>query len=283
MTRPFPFPGPRGFVIGSLAALALFGASCREPRPAPVVIATTTSIENSGLLEAIRSGFFEETGIEIDAFVVGSGKALRMGREEQVDITMTHEPRGEAELVATGRVAASRPFFENRFLLVGPRANPAGIREEMTVLEAMRRIHETGTRFVSRGDESGTHARELELWRMLGIDPRFNREYRTLGQGMSALLRSANELRACALTDEATFQRLAPSLDLVPLARAGEGMRNVYTVALLRGRSGEPSPSAALFYDWLASESGRGILRLPEAPGSFGLPQGRTKGAADPR
>ena len=269
-------PGSRAgrLAIRRLALLVLIAASCREPRPAPVVIATTTSIENAGLLEAIRAAFFEETGVELDAFVVGSGRALRMGRQGLVDITMTHEARGERELVASGVVVAHRPLLENRFFLAGPPENPAGIRPGMTVLEAMRRIHDTRTRFVSRGDESGTHARELELWRMLGIDPAANPGYQPLGQGMSALLRSANELRACALVDEATFARLAPSLDLVPLATGGDGMRNVYTVALVRGRGGPPAPSAVLFYEWLASDAGRAALeRFGAAHGGFSLPQ----------
>lgn len=264
----------RRFVELALPLLLIASASsCREPRPAPVVIATTTSVENAGLLEAIRLAFVEQTGIEIDAFVVGSGKAIRMGREGQVDVTITHEPRGEKELLATGRAAAHRAFLENRFLLVGPPENPAGIPRGTSVLEAMRRIHERHARFASRSDESGTHARELELWRILGIDPVSNPEYRRLGQGMSALLRSANELRACALTDEATFAHLAPSLYLVPLATEGDGMRNVYTITLLRGAGGEVNPSAARFYEWLASDAGKGtIVRFTAEHGGFRLP-----------
>lgn len=262
--------------LGSIlivALLAISGASCRERGPATVVIATTTSVDNAGLLEALRAAFREQTGIEIDAFVVGSGKALRMGKDGMVDITITHEPRGEAELRATGIVVAHRVFVENRFILVGPRENPARIDEAMTVLEAMRRIHERKARFASRSDESGTHVRELELWRILGVDPAANPEYRRLGQGMSALLRSANELRAYALTDDATFARFAPALNLAPLATRGDGLSNGYTISLLRGRNGRPAPSAALFYDWLASEDGVQVVeRFAVAHGGFRLP-----------
>lgn len=249
-------------------------ASCREPRPAPVVIATTTSVDNAGLLEALRVAFRDQTGIELDAFVVGSGKALKMGRDGMVDITITHEPRGEAELRTTGIVVAHRVFVENRFILVGPRENPAGVDAGMTVLDAMRRIHERKGRFASRSDESGTHRRELELWRMLGIDPATNPEYRPLGQGMGALLRSANELRAYTLSDDATFGRFASSLNLAPLALRGEGLRNVYTISLLRGRDGQPARSAAVFYDWLASDAGVQVIeRFAATRTGFRLPQ----------
>ncbi|HSN69225.1 MAG TPA: substrate-binding domain-containing protein [Thermoanaerobaculia bacterium] len=256
-----------------LGLAAISGWSCREPRPAPVVIATTTSVDNAGLLEELRVAFREQTGIEIDAFVVGSGKVLRMGRDGMVDVTITHEPRGEAELRATGIVVAHRVFVENRFILVGPRENPARIDSDMTVLEALRQIHERRARFVSRSDESGTHRRELELWRILGIDPDSNPEYRPLGQGMSALLRSANELRAYALTDDATFARFASTLNLAPLATKGEGLRNVYTISLLRGRDGQPAPSAVLFYEWLASDAGvQAVARFAATRGGFRLP-----------
>ncbi len=257
----------------ALIALVLLAASCREPRAASVLVATTTSVDNTGLLEALRGAFRERAGTDLDAFVVGSGRAIRMARSGQVDIAITHEPRGEAELHASGRAVAHRAFLENRFLLVGPRENPAGIETGMTVLAAMRRVHERRARFVSRGDESGTHTRELELWRILGLDPLANPEYRQLGQGMSALLRSANELRAYALTDEATYARFAGSLDLAPVAMAGDGLRNVYTITLVRRPDGRVNHSAAFFYEWLASPEGIGVIDrfVAEHPG-FHLP-----------
>lgn len=261
------------------AAAIFFVASflvsgCREPRPAPVLVATTTSVENAGLLEALRTAFLAESGIDLDAFVVGSGRALRMAGDGQVDLAITHEPRGEAELLASGRVVAQRQFLENRFLLVGPPGNPAGIAIGSTVLDGLRRVHEARARFASRGDRSGTHVRELELWRLLGLDPAANREYRPLGQGMGALLRSASELQAYALTDEATFARLATSVDLVPMAAGGDGVRNVYSVTLVRGPGGESNPSADRFYAWLDSARGREAIArfIRENPG-FMLPE----------
>ncbi len=260
----------RAFAIAAGLALLL---SCREPHPAPVLVATTTSVDNTGLLEALRVAFREETGIDLDAFVVGSGRALRMARQGQVDVALTHEPRGEEELKAGGRAAAQRHFLENRFLLAGPRDNPARIPKGSTVIDGMRRVHETRSRFASRGDESGTHVRELELWRILGIDPAANPEYRSLGQGMSALLRSASELHAYVLTDEATFARMAGSLDLVPLAAGGDGVRNVYTITLVRGPGGKVNPSARLFYEWMESGGGRdAIVKFMAANSGFRLP-----------
>jgi tungstate transport system substrate-binding protein len=149
---------------------------------------------------------------------------------------------------------------ENRFLLVGPVENPAGIEPDATVLEAMQRIHERRARFASRGDESGTHVRERELWRMIGLEPETNPGYVSLGQGMSALLRSADELRAYVLTDEATFRSLEASLGLRPIAVRGDGLRNVYVVTLLRGRDGRVNRSAEVFFEWLFSGEGRAAI-----------------------
>lgn len=260
---------PRLLVVGLL--LAAF--ACREPRPDPVRIATTTSVDGTGLLEALRVAFHDETGTGLESFVVGSGRALRMARAGEVDIAMTHEPRGEAELHASGRAVKHRPFLENRFLLAGPRGNPAQIERGTTVLEALRRIHERRARFVSRGDESGTHTRELELWRLLGVDPRANPEYQSLGQGMSALLRSAAELQAYTLVDEATFATVAPR-ELVVAAAGGDGIRNAYTVTLLRRPGGSVNPSAERFYEWLASGSGQRVVeRFVAGHPGFQLPQ----------
>jgi tungstate transport system substrate-binding protein len=265
-------------VLGALALLLVAG--CRETRPAPVVVATTTSVADAGLLDALRSAFLADSGIEVDTFVVGSGKALAMARNGRVDIAITHEPRGEAELLASGRAVAHRDFLENRFLLVGPRGAVGA--ESVTVLDAMRVIHEKRTPFVSRGDASGTHARELELWRLIGVDPAANPRYQSLGQGMAALLRSADELRACTLTDEATYARFRSSIELVPLATEGDGLRNVYRITLVRRERGEVNASASAFYDWLASPSGtRAIEEFLRAHRGFRLPQRAPKGSQE--
>lgn len=249
---------PRAFV--ALLYALLLGSACSPSPAARVRVATTTSVENSGLLEHLRLAILQE-GIALEALAVGSGKALALAREGSVDLAITHDPDGEAELANDPRVIAQRTFLENRFIIVGPEADPAGVGRASTVADAFQRIHASDAPFASRGDESGTHAREMRFWRDAGIDPRRNPEYRSLGQGMSMLLRSASELGAYALTDDATFASVAGTVRLVPLAEGGEGARNVYSVTLVRGSDGAVDPAAEAAFAWLTSEAGAESVR----------------------
>ena len=236
--------------------LLLLAADCRRAPEARVRVATTTSVENSGLLEHLRIALREDEGIELEALAVGSGKAIDLAQRGSVDLAITHDPRGEAGLRREPNVVAQRVFLQNRFIVVGPAGDPAAVARSGSVLEAFRRIHRSRARFVSRGDESGTHVRELELWRIAGLDPAENPEYAVLGQGMSALLRSASELRAYALTDDATFARMGENVRLVALAEGGDGTRNVYAVTLVQGRDGRVNPAAETAFRWLTAGGG---------------------------
>lgn len=249
----------RAFV--ALLCSLLLGSACSPAPAARVRVATTTSVENSGLLEHLRLAILEQEGIALEALAVGSGKALALARAGSVDLAITHDPDGEAELANNPRVIEQRTFLENRFIMVGPEADPAGVGRASTLADAFQRIHAADAPFVSRGDESGTHAREMRFWRNAGIDPRRNPEYRSLGQGMSMLLRSASELGAYALTDDATFASVAGTVRLVPLAQGGEGARNVYSVTLVRGWDGTVDPAAETAFAWLTSEAGAESVR----------------------
>ena len=250
------------FTRKTLVALALVLSGCMaREAPAPRVrIATTTSLENSGLLEQMRVAFRSDTGIEIEAHVVGSGKALDLARDGIVELAITHEPEGEAKLARAGLVEEQAAFLSNSFILVGPPENPAGVPPAAGVADAMRLVHVAEATFLSRGDESGTHVREMELWAGLHLDPESNDGYRQMGQGMSALLRSASELQGYALTDDTTFEAMKPVLRLEEFARGGNGSMNLYRVSLLRGREERASPEARSFYTWLLSERGQGLI-----------------------
>src|SRR5687767_8304453 len=202
-------------MVRSLLLILLFG-SCTESEERAFTLATTTSVENSGLLQHLASRFREKTGIEIRPFVVGSGKALRMAREGRVSLIITHDPEGERAFVATGKTELYREFARNDFIIAGPLKNAAGILETDKPQIAFRKIHQSSSPFASRADESGTHVRELALWRAIGADPATNPNYAPLGQSMSALLRSADQMEAYVLTDGATFELLRDSLELKP-------------------------------------------------------------------
>lgn len=236
--------------------LVLLFSSCAEPKQKAFTLATTTSVENSGLLQHLTSRFHQKTGIEVRPFVVGSGKALRMAREGQVSLILTHDPHGERAFVATGKAELYREFARNDFIIVGPLKNPAAILETDTPQAAFRKIHQTSSPFASRADESGTHVRELTLWRAIGADPGKNPNYAPLGQSMSALLRSADQLEAYVLTDRATFELLRDKLELKPYVERGPDLVNKYAVTLVKTDAPERE-YAAEFARWLLSKEGR--------------------------
>lgn len=241
-------------------ALLLSGCIAREAPVPRVRIATTTSLENSGLLEQMRAAFRSDTGIEIEAHVVGSGKALDLARDGIVELAITHEPGGEAEMARAGLAEEQAAFMANNFILVGPPENPARVPPGAKVADAMRLVHGAEAIFLSRGDESGTHVREIELWTVLDLDPEKNEGYRRMGQGMSALLRSASELQGYALTDDTTFEAMKPVLRLEEFARGGSGSSNVYSVTMVGARAGRASHEARAFYTWLLSERGQKLI-----------------------
>lgn len=242
----------------ALLVVALMLSCGRHERE--VVIATTTSLEGSGLLQTIRVEFRRATGITLNAFVVGSGQALRMASEGNVDVTITHDPDAEAAFVAQRRPESYRHFMWNEFVIVGPASDPAGVSRERSAAQVFRRIQKTASKFLSRNDQSGTHMRELSLWRVAGVAPHTNPNYTPMGQPMAHLLRSADELQAYALADRSTFDELAPSLHLVVLFAGDPALRNVYSVTLMRGSDSEEHHNARAFVKWLTSSEGRRMV-----------------------
>lgn len=240
-------------------AAAVVVAACRtETAPRSFQMATTTSVESSGLLRVLTARFGQRTGIAVHPFVVGSGKALKMAARGEVELTITHDPDAERAFVAAQRPELYRQFMWNEFVVVGPAGDPATVRQARSAVGAFARIHHARARFASRNDQSGTHTAELRLWRDAGADPALNPQYLPLGQSMAHLLRSANELQAYALTDRATYDVLAPSLELRVLFEGDPRLRNVYALTLVRcDRETARHRDARLFAQWLLSADGR--------------------------
>ncbi|GAB6067563.1 substrate-binding domain-containing protein [Methylothermus subterraneus] len=194
-----------------------------------LLLATTTSTENSGLLAVLNPAFEKRTGIKIDVLAVGSGQALALGKNCDVDTVLAHAPEAEKAFVQAGYGVNRRKVMHNDFLLVGPEEDPAKVKSAKTAADALRRIAKAQAPFVSRGDNSGTHQKEIALWRQAGIVPQ-GRWYFAIGQGMEATLQFAAEKRAYALSDRGTFLALQSKLELSPVFEGDPQLFNPYHI-----------------------------------------------------
>ncbi len=196
-------------------------------------VATTTSLYDTGLWGYLEPMFEEKYGMELDVMYAGTGRALEMGRRGDVDVITVHSRAREEEFVTEGYGMERVPFAYNYFLIVGPMADPAGIKNSAPE-DAFHRLMETSRgRFVSRGDDSGTHSKEKSIWEKAGLDYARVREagdwYLEAGSGMGSTLMMASEKRAYTLTDMGTFLAYRGKLDLVPVAEEGDILLNVYS------------------------------------------------------
>jgi ABC-type tungstate transport system permease subunit/ABC-type tungstate transport system substrate-binding protein len=212
-----------------LAALVLLGA-CGRPGAdgkRSLVLATTTSAQDSGILDSLVPLFERDSGIAVKVIAVGTGAALDLAARGEADAVLVHAPAREAPYVARGDLIDGRLVMHNDFLVVGPAGDPARAAAAGTLDEALRRIARTGP-FVSRGDGSGTETKELELWKAVGIAPGAVRGREQTGQGMGATLLVADAHHAYTLTDRGTYLAFRPRLQLVPLVQGDMRLRNIY-------------------------------------------------------
>jgi tungstate transport system substrate-binding protein len=192
-------------------------------------LATTTSTANSGLMEFLLPKFTEKTAIEVHLIAVGTGKALRLGREGDVDVVLVHARTAEDAFVE-GRYGVDRTdVMYNDFIIVGPRSDPAGVADSITVAQVLQRINTSEQPFVSRGDDSGTHKRELILWQSAGKTPAGN-WYREVGQGMGKTLQIANEIDGYTMTDRGTWLAYQSKLDIKLLFEDDPPLFNPYGI-----------------------------------------------------
>lgn len=218
-------------VTGILVGLVIFGLlgfdGCGGQR---LRVATTTSLYDSGLWGYLEPMFEEKYNVELDVLALGSGAAFAYGRRGDVDVLVTHDRAGEEEFIADGYGIGRVPFAYNYFLIVGPPADPAQIKG-LSPEDALRRLFEKGGFFVSRGDDSGTHAKEKEIWAAAGLDYELVREaawYIEGGKGMGPTLLMASERQAYTLTDIGTYLAYKGRLELEPMVTKGGILLNVY-------------------------------------------------------
>ena len=217
-------------ILSSLVLAAC--ATTPAPENQDVILATTTSTRDSGLLDVLVPDFEGKTGYVIKTIAVGTGQALEMGRAGDADLLFVHAPASEKEFMDGGYGSERFLVMHNDFVIAGPADDPAGIRDTASAAEALTSIAAAEAPFISRGDDSGTHKKELALWADAGITPQGD-WYQESGQGMAATLTIASEKQAYTLTDRATYLHNLDTLDLVVLVEGDNVLLNVYHVIIV--------------------------------------------------
>ena len=244
-----------------LAGSLIVGCSTETIRQKEIKLATTTSTQDSGLLDVLLPAFERETSIKVNVVAVGSGQALELGRRGDADVLLTHSPAAEAKFVAEGWCAKRVAVMHNDFVVVGPAEDLAGISSASTAAIAFRLIADRNCEFVSRGDESGTHQKELSVWKQAEIEPAGD-WYVQAGSGMAQTLRMAHEKTAYALCDRATYLSLKDEVELVVLVEGDAQLLNRYSVLTLNSTK-HPHihrEEANRFADFLTSPNGQKII-----------------------
>jgi tungstate transport system substrate-binding protein len=245
----------------AFAAIVLASAASGCSRSVdPLVLATTTSVGNSGLLDALLPAYTDRV---VRPLLVGSGRALEMLTSGQADVVISHAPAKEATVLAAHTGIWYRKILFNDFLIVGPESDPAGVAQAVDAAAAMTRIGKSNARFLSRGDESGTHERERELWKLAGEMPGADRLI-VAGAGMGQTLRIASGADAYTLTDRGTFEALRDSLRLRILYSGDMRLLNTYSVL-----AKESNRDGFAFARWISEGAGR--ARLTDALGEGGI------------
>lgn len=241
------------------------------PAATRIRCASTTSTQNSGLLDYLLPLFEKESGIHVDVVAVGTGAALEIGKRGDADVVLVHAKDLELKAVAAGFFVNRREIMYNDFVVLGPPDDPAGIRGAQDVVEVFQKIRRQGAIFISRGDRSGTHHRELSLWRKAGPSPKGEPWYLEVGQGMAKTLRIAGEKKAYTLSDRSTWlavkdrERLALSI----LYEGSALLRNQYGVMAVnpKGHPHVKYSEAMKFVDWLTSPAGQRAIASFKGPG----------------
>jgi len=247
----------RGFLLGVFCLLASF-CIAQERR---LVLASTTSTQNSGLYDYLLPIFTSQTGINVHVVAVGTGQALRIGRNGDADILIVHHRKSEQAFVNDGFGQDRRDLMYNDFVVVGPLQDPANIKVTENITEAFSKIAQSEYLFISRGDESGTHFKELALWKQTDIKPK-GTWYREIGAGMGAALNMAAAVDAYVLTDRGTWLSFNNKGNLALLFEGGADLFNPYSVITVNPAKHPhvQADLAAKLSDWLTSDQGQKLI-----------------------
>ncbi len=247
------------FFLPLIAGLGGFAAPAQPGEN--LVLATTTSTQDSGLLDVLVPAFEKQTRIRVKTIAVGSGEALAMGKRGDADVLLVHSPAAEEAYMAEGQGEKRLAVMHNDFVLVGPAADPAAVKG-LDAVEAFKKIAAAKASFVSRGDQSGTHKKELDLWKKAGLEPAGQGWYVSTGQGMGETARIAAEKQAYTLIDRGTYLAMASRVGLPILCEGSGALLNLYHVIVV---SPEKHPKAHVraarrFAEWIVSPATQKLI-----------------------
>ena len=254
-----------------LISLTILGACSKETAKksednqsgGSIILATTTSTENSGLLDYILPNFKEKTGIEAKVVAVGTGKALQMGKDGEADVLLVHAKPSEEEFVAEGHGTERYDVMYNDFVLIGPKDDPGKVSQKSPkdIVKTFTTINNGEYKFVSRGDDSGTHKKEKSFWKEAGIDPQGD-WYISAGKGMGDVIQMADEMQAYTMSDRATYLSMKDKLQLEILVEGDSKLFNQYGVIPVNPDKNDKinNKGARAFIEWLLAEETQNII-----------------------
>lgn len=249
------------FFIAAILALSMGTAHAADKF---ITVASTTSTANSGLFDFLLPKFTKETGIEVRVVAVGTGKAIKLAMNGDADVLFVHHKPSEEKFVAQGFGVKRSDVMYNDFVMVGPKSDPAGIKGMKKAGEALKKIADSKSPFASRGDNSGTNKKELELWNGAGVDPTGadNKWYSATGSGMGATLNVASGMNAYSLTDRATWLKFKNKGDLAILVEGDPVLFNQYGIILVNPKK-HPHVKTEMgqtFIDWVIGKEGQNLI-----------------------
>ncbi len=247
------------FVLPLIAGLGGFAAPAGAAES--LILATTTSTQDSGLLDVLVPAFEKQTRIEVKTIAVGSGEALAMGKRGDADVLLVHSPAAEEAYMAEGEGERRLAVMHNDFVLVGPAADPAGVKG-LDAVAALEKIAASKASFVSRGDQSGTHKKEQDLWKKAGVDPAGQGWYVSTGQGMGETARIAAEKQAYTLIDRGTYLAMGSRVGLPILSEGSGTLLNLYHVIVVSPAKHPRAHvrAARRFAEWIVSPATQKLI-----------------------
>ncbi len=256
------------FAVVAAALLLVSGASMAQaakkaPAQKNIILTTTTSTQDSGLLDVLIPNFEKKTGYFVKTIAVGSGQAMAMGRKGESDVMLVHSPDAEIKMVEEGFAVNRRLIMHNDFIIVGPAEDPVKIKGIKASADALKTIAAGNALFISRGDNSGTHAKEKALWKQTGIDPAGQRWYQETGLGMGQTLNVASEKKGYTLADRGTYLALKKNIALEILVEGDASLLNIYHVMEVPADkwpkvNGE---GARAFADFMVSKEAQDVIK----------------------